>query len=74
MEDLARIGTTPNSYMPELPEVETVKNVLSPIVINHKIVKIDVLRKSIIKNDSVDEFVKGLENETFLRLERIGKF
>ena len=74
MEDLARIGTTPNSYMPELPEVETVKNVLSPIVINHKIVKIDVLRKSIIKNESVDEFVKGLENETFLHLERIGKF
>ena len=74
MEDLAKIGTTPNKNMPELPEVETVKNVLSPIVINHKIIKIDVLRASIIKNDSVQEFVSGLENETFLSLQRIGKF
>ena len=34
--------------MPELPEVETVKNVLIPIVQGHTIKKIDILRKSII--------------------------
>ena len=59
--------------MPELPEVETVKNVLLPIVKGHTIKKIDILRKSIIHSD-VNEFVKGLEGETFLDISRIGKF
>ena len=59
--------------MPELPEVETVKNVLLPIVKGRTIKKIDVLRKSII-HDDVDRFVNGLENETFLDITRIGKF
>ena len=40
--------------MPELPEVETVKNVLKPIVIGKKILSIDILRKTIIKNDDID--------------------
>ena len=59
--------------MPELPEVETVKNVLLPIVKGRTIKKIDVLRKSIIHYD-IDKFVTGLENETFLDISRIGKF
>ena len=59
--------------MPELPEVETVKNVLLPIVKGHTIKKIDILRKSIIHSD-IKEFVKGLEGETFLDISRIGKF
>ena len=59
--------------MPELPEVETVKNVLIPIITNRTIKKIDVLRSSIIKCD-VDAFVHTLENETFLSISRIGKF
>ena len=60
--------------MPELPEVETVKNVLKPIVIGKKILSIDILRKTIIKNDDIDEFVNGLIDETFLDITRIGKF
>lgn len=60
--------------MPELPEVETVKNVLSPIVINRTITKIDVFRKTIIKNKSVDEFINGLVGEKFLSIDRKGKF
>ena len=59
--------------MPELPEVETVKNVLLPIVKGRTIKKIDVLRKSIIHYD-IDKFIAGLENETFLNVSRIGKF
>ena len=59
--------------MPELPEVETVKNVLIPIVKNRTIKKIDVYRKSII-HDDVNRFINGLENETFLDITRIGKF
>ena len=59
--------------MPELPEVETVKRVLTPIVKNHKIVKIDILRASIV-NNKADSFVPYFENETFLDISRIGKF
>ena len=37
--------------MPELPEVETVKNVLKPIVVNHTITGIDILRASSVPGD-----------------------
>ena len=59
--------------MPELPEVETVKNILKPLVINLKINDIEVLRKTTIQGD-VDTFVHSLMNETFLDITRIGKF
>ena len=59
--------------MPELPEVETVKRVLTPIVINHKITKIDVLRATIVNNQT-NAFISYFENETFLNITRIGKF
>ena len=59
--------------MPELPEVETVKRVLSPIVKGRKIVKIDVLRATIVNNQA-ETFVPYFENETFLDISRIGKF
>ena len=59
--------------MPELPEVETVKNVLLPIVKDHKILKIDVLRLSTIEGD-VNEFISNLQGQTFLSISRIGKY
>ena len=59
--------------MPELPEVETVKNVLIPIVKDRKILKIDVLRSSTIEGD-VNKFVINLQNETYKDVSRIGKF
>ena len=59
--------------MPELPEVETVKNILLPIVKSRKITKIDVLRSSTIEGD-VKEFVSNLQSETFLDITRIGKY
>ena len=59
--------------MPELPEVETVKNILLPIVKDHKILKIDVLRSSTIEGD-VSEFVSNLQGEKFLNISRIGKY
>ena len=73
MEDLASIGIAPNRYMPELPEVETVKNVLLPVVKGRKILSIDILRKSTIHGD-IDEFKNVLTNQTFLDVSRIGKF
>ena len=59
--------------MPELPEVETVKRVLTPIVKDRKIVKIDILRATIVNNQA-DEFVSFFEKEQFLSISRIGKF
>ena len=59
--------------MPELPEVETVKRVLLPIVKGRTIVKIDINRKTIV-NNLEDEFVSYYTNEKFLDITRIGKF
>ncbi len=59
--------------MPELPEVETVKNVLLPIVKNRTVIKCEVLRKTIVNNLS-DEFILFILNETFLDISRRGKF
>ena len=59
--------------MPELPEVETVKNVLLPIVKNRTVLKCEVLRKSIV-NNLENEFISFIINETFLDISRRGKF
>ena len=59
--------------MPELPEVETVKRVLLPIVKGRTITKIDINRKTIVNNLS-EEFVSYYTNERFLDITRIGKF
>ena len=59
--------------MPELPEVETVKRVLLPIVKGRTIKSVEVLRKSIV-NGLEDEFISFIKNETVLDMSRIGKF
>ena len=59
--------------MPELPEVETIKSLLKPIVVSHRIISIDVLRKTTILGD-INAFVNGLVGETFTDVSRIGKF
>lgn len=72
MEDLAKIGTMQNN-MPELPEVETIKNVLKPILIGNTITSIDVLRSQIIQGNPMD-FKQYFEGETFENIERKGKY
>lgn len=59
--------------MPELPEVETVKNVLKELTLGKTIKSVDVLRKQTIEND-VGEFTKYLVNETIIDFGRVGKF
>lgn len=59
--------------MPELPEVETVRRILLPIVTNETITAIDVLKARIIQGD-VTSFVDGIEKETFKDISRIGKY
>lgn len=60
--------------MPELPEVETVKNSLKELILNKKIIKVDVFYERIIQNISVNEFKKVLLNEHFNDIKRLGKY
>lgn len=58
--------------MPELAEVETVRNVLKKQILHKKIVDIKVLYKTMIEN-TLDEFNK-LINEEFIDIKRRGKW
>ena len=59
--------------MPELPEVETVKNTLKKHVLGKKIIKVDVLY-NIIDKPSVEEFKRLVKNQTIIDIKRRGKF
>lgn len=59
--------------MPELPEVETIKNILKTVIVNKTIAKVDVFYEKVVK-DEVNFFIKTLENKKFLNLARIGKY
>ncbi|NLB49386.1 MAG: bifunctional DNA-formamidopyrimidine glycosylase/DNA-(apurinic or apyrimidinic site) lyase [Erysipelotrichia bacterium] len=59
--------------MPELPEVEIVKQVVSPLIVNRRIEKIVVLRRQTILGDP-EVFSKNLIGATCTHLSRIGKY
>ncbi len=59
--------------MPELPEVETVKNTLKNFVINKRIVDIQVNYPRIIEND-LEEFKQAVINQKITDLDRVGKY
>lgn len=58
--------------MPELPEVETIKRDLSRKILHKKITKIEVRQVGIVRN-KVNDFQLILINNSFSRLDRIGK-
>lgn len=60
--------------MPELPEVETVKNGLIKKVKTKKIIKCKVLWNGIIAYPSHEEFIKKIKNQTINDITRRGKF
>ena len=59
--------------MPELPEVETVRRSLIDLIIGKKIKSVDVYYERIIDSD-VSEFKELLKDETFVDINRSGKF
>ena len=59
--------------MPELPEVETVKNTLKKQILGKKIEKIKILYDGIIATD-LEAFKKNIVGETFIDIDRRGKF
>ena len=60
--------------MPELPEVETVKNTLKKLVLNKKIVKVNVRYENIIEYPKVEEFKNEMINQTINDIKRRGKW
>lgn len=58
--------------MPELPEVETIKNDLNKKILNKKIKKVDLFFKKIIKSP-FKNFISTLEGNSFKKVERRGK-
>lgn len=60
--------------MPELPEVETVKETLKPMIIGRSIKDIIVFYDGIIKRLTVAEFKKKLINQKFTDIRRLGKY
>lgn len=60
--------------MPELPEVETVRQSLLPVILNKRIEKIQINYKRILQHISVEEFKSVLVGNTFLDLSRRGKY
>jgi len=60
--------------MPELPEVETIKNELHPYLIGHLITDVTLLWKGIVRQPSVEEFCSRLIGQKITKVERQGKY
>ncbi len=60
--------------MPELPEVETVKKVLTNKIVNKKIIDIDILFDKLLKNTTKEEFTSTLKNQKIKEIKRYGKY
>jgi formamidopyrimidine-DNA glycosylase len=59
--------------MPELPEVETVRQTLRRKLIGKTIVDVEVLYPNIIKHD-LEIFRESIKNQTILEVDRLGKY
>ena len=60
--------------MPELPEVETVKNQLAPHIIGHTIAKVTLLWDRMVKGQDPAEFLKLVAGQNILDMTRQGKY
>jgi formamidopyrimidine-DNA glycosylase len=60
--------------MPELPEVETIKNELIPYVVGHQITGVTLLWEGIVRQPSADEFRSRLIGQKITGIERRGKY
>ena len=60
--------------MPELPEVETVKETLKRKVLNKTIKDVRVIYPNIIENINSNEFINKLKNQTIIDITRRGKW
>jgi len=59
--------------MPELPEVETVRRIIEPRIINKTIAKVEVYFDRLVLSN-LDEFKNNLQNKKILSVDRYGKY
>jgi len=60
--------------MPELPEVETVKNELLPLVVGRRITGVTLVWEGIVKEPSADEFCARIVGQEISTITRRGKY
>ena len=60
--------------MPELPEVETVKETLKSQILNRIIKKVNVIYPSIIETPNIIDFKRKIKNQQILDIKRRGKW
>lgn len=60
--------------LPELPEIETIKNVIGPQIQGSMIENISASRPEIISHPTADEFCKAVTRQTISSMARRGKF
>jgi formamidopyrimidine-DNA glycosylase len=60
--------------MPELPEVETIKNELAPWVVGQSLTKVIILDAKVVYGGSAEEIRRGLIGQKVERLQRRGKY
>lgn len=60
--------------MPELPEIETIKNVIEPQVQGASIENVTVSRPEVVAYPTADEFCKGITGQMISSMARRGKF
>lgn len=60
--------------MPELPEVETVKETLKTKILNKKITNVNILYPAIIESPNLNDFKKNIIGEKIIDIKRRGKW
>ncbi len=60
--------------MPELPEVETIRRELIPLVVGKRIVRVEIYWSRLIDRPDLDTFVRGLEGRRLADIRRRGKY
>jgi formamidopyrimidine-DNA glycosylase len=60
--------------MPELPEVETIKNELSPHVVGRRITGVDIFWDKMVRQPSVPDFRRRVTGRKIMALTRRGKY
>ena len=60
--------------MPELPEVETIKNELLPHILGHQVNGVTLFWEGIVRQPAVDSFLSRLVGQRIDGLERCGKY
>lgn len=60
--------------MPELPEIETIRRIIGPLIIGRRIRLVDVTQPKAVATPCTESFISMLTENRFIGLERRGKF